>query len=155
MRTLLAAGHRAFGQRGGAADAQTFTRAVASIDAVGDLTVKFKETGLAPGLPAVYVLSALPGVSWECIQKRPLPGMGDTVGFMLPGPQAEATLVASGAGAVQGGMVLLVPPSGRTCPVGYVDRLLYVVWTDIRLTELASGASVTLANVDRQLIMVK
>jgi hypothetical protein len=114
----------------------------------GFLTVNFKETGLASGSVETVQLTATGTATYQCFNNggnHPKAGNKETVSSDLV---TSGQFTADRSGNIVGSLTLAPPgPGSFTCPpgqtlVGPTD----VSYTDIVLTDLTSGATISLGS---------
>jgi hypothetical protein len=120
----------------------------ASVDDAGNLVVNFKETGLSSGSVETVELKATGTADYQCFNtggKHPRAANKETVSSQL---STSGQFTADRSGNIVGSLTLAPPGPGTfTCPPGQeLVGPTNVSYTGIVLTDITSGATISLGN---------
>jgi hypothetical protein len=123
------------------AQAPHFTRASASLNANGTLTVSFKEAGLGTNQLINYTASADATATYVCVNRgggNPSASNKTTVA----GPVSASGTFSSGKnGQVTASLTISPPPSDISCPPGQSLELASVSYTNVTITDTTNNVS--------------
>jgi hypothetical protein len=109
-----------------------------------DLTVSFKETGLASGATETVTVSATATTTYECVNgggKNPSASNKTTTQTDISN---SGTFTADQNGNINGSLTLSPPSAsdlGFSCPPGQTVTFVSVSYTDVMLVDSTSGAT--------------
>jgi hypothetical protein len=124
------------------ADSPHFTRASASLNSNGTLTVSFKEAGLGTNQLITYVASADGTAVYVCVNKgggNPSASNKTTVN----GPVTASGDFSSGKNGQVTASLTLSPPSAGSfsCPPGQSMQVASVSYSNVAITDTTNGVS--------------
>src|SRR5215207_6595568 len=123
-----------------------FVRASGSLNNDGSLAVSFKEAGLGTNQLIDYTLTADATATYVCGNRGGAnPGAQNKT--TVSGPVSASGAFSSGKnGQVTASLTVEPPPSNISCPPGQSLELASVSYTNVTLTDVTNGISVTLGN---------
>ncbi len=111
-----------------------------------NLTVSFKEAGLASGAVETVTVSATATTTYECVNNGGKNPSASNKTTTVTDVSASGTFTADKNGNIVGSLTLTPPTAqqlGFACPPGQTVTFVSVSYTNVTLTDSTSGATAT------------
>lgn len=108
------------------------------------LLVNFKEAGLSSGSVETVVLTADQFVTYECVNNGGKNPSASNKHSFVTTTSVSGQFTADQSGNIVGSLMLTVAPDTSSCPPGQTDTLVSVTYSNITVTDITSGASISL-----------
>ena len=109
-----------------------------------NVTVKFKEAGLAAGSKETVVVSALAATTYECVNGGGMNPAASNKKTFKTAVSKSGTFTADRSGNIVGSLTLSPPTAaqlGFSCPNGQTVTFVSVSYSNITITDTTSGAT--------------